>query len=76
MTCHSTWPTESQITMYCDRSHSTWGISHSTWGSDYVRKYFDVKKRAIICAIYAVFMRNSYLLTILEIIDAKFAHLP
>ena len=29
----------------------------------------------IICAILTVFMRNSYLLTILEIIDAKFAHL-
>ena len=28
----------------------------------------------IICAILAVFMQNSYLLTILEIIDAKFAH--
>ena len=47
--------------------------------SDYVRKYFDVKKRAFLCNYmrdFGRFMRNSYLLTILEIIDAKFAHLP
>ena len=29
VTCYSTWPTGSQVAMYCDESHSTWDGSHN-----------------------------------------------